>query len=1394
MKLYRIASIFVLLAITSIAAQQPPPTTVVTATIQDSTPTTYANCQWSVIFVPQGPPGAGPYSPDALLQGQQGTCDAFGKFTVNLADNINTVSPGPSKWAFSICSAVGYLAGPYCKNNILITITGVTQDISSIVDPLMPLLPIVGGVSGLHDPGSSGIVKRTTLNVTVPTIASDVVGLFGSCSGTQYLGADGACHTSSSLPTGVAAGSVCASNGIGVPCVYQLKPVIEARDISGVDCTGATDSSTALNTLTVIDGITGKTLSFKNCPSIRLTSQWLIKGQQFTEVDFGGTFGQGGQSGSPIQGGTRVFGCGGTADGLIRIDDTGFSYFHGGTFAAKGDGCASSFIGDIRVTNSASGGYTPSRNTFSSMDMYSAYNAVSPPANFYGLKIDGGPNQEGYAIHHVQVYCQQATGSIGIWVNDLTADSTDIDEESHITTCYRGIEVDQGTVRVSHSHIGGNGSFSQFGSGGANFFEGSTGNGCFAEISYVIAAETSGAFLGDSATSGAQACWRSIHNNQIGFPQIDSAVYPINAMGGAYLMWGNDFGNGGIAVAIHNNTLLGDDTNGTNGPAASVYDLGGNQLSDSGNVGSFLLTYQAFARNMTFLGPTGPVANSAPAAGTSSDWALLPNGGASGGSVSYPSSRLIFVRSLSNATPAFDQFAFKSVGKVTDSSSTLALTYKTPNGFTITPTLGIQPSVSGLTFSQVTAPAFSGVGSSVTNVGTAGSTTYTYVLVAEGGCGHSAASTTGTTNLGNASPNGTNHPQVHIDPTGGAWGIDVYRTVGGATQGKIGTALATDQGGGGTSFLTFDDTGLAGDGNTAPVTNTSGCLIIPGASAGSYVKADGTGFGTPSGGTPGGSTTQIQYNDGGSFAGDAFHVWNKATGSTVQLPARSLTIGPTTNVNYYGTIQSPALIYSENTNTDTVGGSSGPFTLPYNFSTYLGQPSVDSAVEDFNVNANIAILPASTHNYTSELAGLHAECDHNGSGTVADCIGAASEAYNLGNGTVSIMSGSTSDTGTLNPGNTGAITTLNGYWPILYNKGGGTVSNAYAIHIGSPSGNIGVFSTYAALQIDSVGLDVTHNPNPLAISVTDGNSNLGTGTVTVTNLTSTGAIRTPSGSTGALPIRIGGGTNGFYSGGTNVITTVSGVDVLTSDLAFGTTSVDGSGIGFSNGAAAARDLSLTRDAAGVLDVGTGALGSKAGTIKTANIILTGTLTGPNGIYSGQYSCVNVTPVTVSANVATDQLLMACTIPGGALNSLNRVLRIKADGIYSTPALSTSQMTMSAKLCTVSGCGSGTVITLAAIQSGALGSLAVTNNAIQLSLNSGTQTAGASSKYEAHGSLLIDLGAATTAADSVYADTNTAVSSAIDSTVQLFLQITGAFSSASASNSMTERMLTVDSVN
>lgn len=167
---------------------------------------------------------------------------------------------------------------------------------------------------------------------------------------------------------------------------------------------------------------------------------------------------------------------------------------------------------------------------------------------------------------------------------------------------------------------------------------------------------------------------------------------------------------------------------------------------------------------------------------------------------------------------------------------------------------------------------------------------------------------------------------------------------------------------------------------------------------------------------------------------------------------------------------------------------------------------------------------------------------------------------------------------------------------------------------------------------------------------------------------------------------------------------------------------------------------------------------------------------------------NVTPVTVNANVTTDQNLMAFSINANTLNLVSRTLRVSMAGIYTTAAANTSTISVKVKLCSVSGCGSGFVTTIASFVSTANAG-GVTNLPWNANLLSTTQTAGATAVFEAHGALTIDLTSAV--ASSVFPDTSTAVSASADTTSGLNLQVTAAFSSASASNTFTERQLTVE---
>jgi hypothetical protein len=180
---------------------------------------------------------------------------------------------------------------------------------------------------------------------------------------------------------------------------------------------------------------------------------------------------------------------------------------------------------------------------------------------------------------------------------------------------------------------------------------------------------------------------------------------------------------------------------------------------------------------------------------------------------------------------------------------------------------------------------------------------------------------------------------------------------------------------------------------------------------------------------------------------------------------------------------------------------------------------------------------------------------------------------------------------------------------------------------------------------------------------------------------------------------------------------------------------------------------------------------------TAAIAAAGTGTGG--------SVTSVTPVTATANTTADQQLMELTMSAGYFNSLRQPFLFNGAGVFTTPIAQTPTLTFKVKLCTVSGCGSGTVVTLVSIVTTAT-LASSTNNNWNFSFLGYTATTGATGNLEIHGPLSVDLGALGTSPDSIFNDVNTAVSGNIDLTAALFVDFTVATSTGSASNAITQR--------
>lgn len=80
--------------------------------------------------------------------------------------------------------------------------------------------PTVAQINGAAIPASA-VLKTNGSRQMAAAGASDVIGLFSGCSGTQYLGADGACHTATG---GSGGGSVVITTGTGAPSANCSAP------------------------------------------------------------------------------------------------------------------------------------------------------------------------------------------------------------------------------------------------------------------------------------------------------------------------------------------------------------------------------------------------------------------------------------------------------------------------------------------------------------------------------------------------------------------------------------------------------------------------------------------------------------------------------------------------------------------------------------------------------------------------------------------------------------------------------------------------------------------------------------------------------------------------------------------------------------------------------------------------------------------------------------------------------------------------------------------------------------------------------------------------------------------------------------------------------------------
>lgn len=370
----------------------------------------------------------------------------------------------------------------------------------------------------------------------------------------------------------VAAGSVLASNGASALPIFQAKPVIDVRDVSGIDCTGATDSSSALNTL--FGSITNRKIIIPQTCQLQIQTQLTIFGQSQFEIE--------GQGFQPTSTGASplIFGCSGSAGPLLYINKSQHWHIQGIVFASKGNSCSSSFTQGVSIDQSGAGGLTQldGRIDYSGFTSNLGGTAIS---NYAGIVIVGtSSNTEGMRFFHNWIQCQNSTSSAGIWLQS-TALASDIDvaEGNNIANCYYGIRHDTGNMRIINNEFGNVGNNSVFGAHGAAIFI----TNCVSGLILITGNQhdSGGPFLNvNNDASGGCTAGITMIGNSLGVADSAATDYPVNmgTTGAPYVLIGNTFNitQTGITVAAIGSSSQ---TSCSHGPLGTLIDIGNKNVT-----------------------------------------------------------------------------------------------------------------------------------------------------------------------------------------------------------------------------------------------------------------------------------------------------------------------------------------------------------------------------------------------------------------------------------------------------------------------------------------------------------------------------------------------------------------------------------------------------------------------------------------------------------------------------------------------------------------------------------------------------------------------------------------------------------------------------------------------
>lgn len=585
----------------------------------------------------------------------------------------------------------------------------------------------------------------------------------------------------------------------------QSKPVIEARDIVGVDCTGVADSSAALTAFTgnppsTNNSITGKTLSFGSCSQIKVTTPWVVYNQAGFLIT-GLT-----RSGAASKGPNFVW-AGGVTGPMIDME-----YVDG--FKVEGlnlNGGANATIGLQIDKNGAGGVWNTTDGRFSDSTFQGANQ------NWIGVLISpvSTQNVEDIRIENSSFYCNAAratTAAIGIKIGNSANAKNEIFYHNGISSCFYGIYQLNGSMQVLDNELSANGGTC------------ATGGGADIRI--------------DTTTD----------------PDLIQGNLDENSLQGISTNNDSSSGGPGHPVIVRGNHAAPAGCENTakywyNTPSGVGWLFDGNSWDPDAALTKVIGTANPVTLiNVHTAGNVYPNATFAPwwLNGFRTDSAelevmtsrLLP--GFTGATNHSPASSFLDFRAyLNSGTSQPDDVVLQNIPAGGNGTSGGTFLIKHQQGATGTEMFGWDGSYPGIAIAQLSTPP---APIAISVQGTSGGTTYTYAVVAYGPTGNTPASPTLSTAIGNATLTTSNFNRIQYYGVAGAVKYCFYRTVGGATQGNIGCVSAFAFGHDqllptyGYTVNThvfnnnyqFDDTGLTGDLSSLPTTNTTGGLSVAG--------------------------------------------------------------------------------------------------------------------------------------------------------------------------------------------------------------------------------------------------------------------------------------------------------------------------------------------------------------------------------------------------------------------------------------------------------------------------------------------------------------------------------------------------------------------------------------